>query len=450
MSVYIDSQDRNLSDLVERAASEQKNRGSASLAVEGSAVLHSCGDLFMFYKKCMMQCAQLSSNNDTMLALANLFKKYLREYATKVLINNLPKTSNAGGTGSGSGGGSSTLGTVPSMRDITKDLKDFSTSGLIQNFQSLLKEGETIRLTDDEKVLICTFLVTSEYCLETTQQLEGKLKEKVTCKEVADKISLAPEQDVFNSVINSCIQLLVQELEAGCEPSLIAMIKMMWSNVESVGDQSPYVSALANYVKQSVPLIRDNLASSRKYFTQFCLKVVNSFIPKFLQHVYRCKPISTVGAEQLLLDTHSVKTLLLDLPSVGSKVAARKAPASYTKTVVKGMTRAEMTLKVVMSPKDPMEAFVEQYIKLVPDADVAEFQKVLEMKGVRKVDQAAFVEYFRASAPAVTSQQLVMSPASGVGSTSGPGASGAGTVAAAGGTEESRIKKLENLIKKRL
>ena len=65
-----------------------------------------------------------------------------------MLIANLPKTSpegQAGGLGSGVGG-------VASMKDITKDLKDFSTSGLIQNFQSLLKEGDPIRLTDDEKV----------------------------------------------------------------------------------------------------------------------------------------------------------------------------------------------------------------------------------------------------------------------------------------------------------
>ena len=95
------------------------------------------------------------------------------------------------------------------------------------------------------------------------------------------------------------------------------------------------MTALANHVKQVIPLVRDNLASSRKYFTQFCVKFVNAFIPKFLHHVYKCKPISTVGAEQLLLDAHSVKTLLLDLPSVGSKVAARKAPASYTKIVAK-------------------------------------------------------------------------------------------------------------------
>ena len=61
LSIYIESQDRNLADLVERAAAEQRKRGSSNMAAEGSAVLHSCGDLFMFYKKCMVQCTQLSS-----------------------------------------------------------------------------------------------------------------------------------------------------------------------------------------------------------------------------------------------------------------------------------------------------------------------------------------------------------------------------------------------------
>lgn len=108
----------------------------------------------------------------------------------------------------------------------------------------------------------------------------------------------------------------------------------------------------------------------------YCPFFFSSFIPKFINHLFRCKPISMVGAEQvssvcfnlytvrmrycfytsvpllcklvhcqLLLDTHSLKTVLLDLPSIGSQVL-RKAPASYTKIVVKGMTRAEMILKV--------------------------------------------------------------------------------------------------------
>ena len=50
---------------MERAAAEQRERGVTNLSVEGSSVLHSCGDLFMFYKKCMVQCTQLSSGTDS-------------------------------------------------------------------------------------------------------------------------------------------------------------------------------------------------------------------------------------------------------------------------------------------------------------------------------------------------------------------------------------------------
>ncbi len=112
---------------------------------------------------------------------------------------------------------------------------------------------------------------------------------------------MSAEQDIYHGVIGTCLGLLVQELEASCDPSLVAMVKMPWSTVESVGDQSPYVTSIVNHMKQTIPLIRDNLASSRKYFTQFCIKFANTFIPKFLQSLYKCRPLSTVGAEQLLL-----------------------------------------------------------------------------------------------------------------------------------------------------
>ena len=64
-----------------------------------------------------------------------------------------------------------------------------------------------------------------------------------------------------------------------------------------------------------------------------------------------------------------------------------------------GMTRAEMTLKVVMSPSESVNAFVEQFFKLLPDADSTEFNRVLEMKSVRKVDQPAYIEYFNTIKP---------------------------------------------------
>ncbi|CAC5421456.1 VPS53 [Mytilus coruscus] len=302
LDIYIDSQDRNLSELVNRFLEDLRQFGTPRMESEDSSnVLPSCADLFVFYKKCMVQCSQL-------------------------------------------------------------------------------------------------------------------------------------KQDTFHNVISSCIQLLVQDLETACEPALTAMSKMSWSSVEAVGDQSGYVSAVTTHLKQNIPIIRDNLASSRKFFTQFCLKFVNTFIPKFINNLFRCKSINTVAAEQLLLDTHSLKTVLLDLPSLGSQVI-RKAPASYTKIVVKGMTKAEMILKVVMSPHEQPQGFVDNYIRLLSDSDINEFQKVLEMKGLRRSEQSNLLEIYRARIP--------------ISSILGS-ANDQTQVTSAPDQESSRIRKLEKLIKKRL
>ncbi|XP_068010866.1 vacuolar protein sorting-associated protein 53 homolog [Melanerpes formicivorus] len=402
--VYIESQDKNLSELIDRFVADFKAQGPPKPNVdEGGAVLPSCADLFVYYKKCMVQCSQLSTG-EPMIALTTIFQKYLREYAWKILSGNLPKTT------SSSGG-----------LTITSLLKE--------------KEGsEVAKFTLEELCLICSILSTAEYCLATTQQLEEKLKEKVDAS-LVERINLTGEMDTFSIVISNSIQLLVQDLDAACDPALTAMSKMQWQNVEHVGDQSPYVTSVILHIKQNVPIIRDNLASTRKYFTQFCIKFANSFIPKFINHLFKCKPISMVGAEQLLLDTHSLKMVLLDLPSIGSQVV-RKAPASYTKIVVKGMTRAEMILKVVMAPHEPPVVFVDNYIKLLADCNTDTFQKILDMKGLKRSEQSSMLDLFRQRLPA---------PPSGVENSSSLSLS-----APTPEQESSRIRKLEKLIKKRL
>uniref|UniRef100_A0A8D2JIT8 Vacuolar protein sorting-associated protein 53 homolog n=1 Tax=Sciurus vulgaris TaxID=55149 RepID=A0A8D2JIT8_SCIVU len=402
--VYIESQDKNLGELIDRFVADFKAQGPPKPNTdEGGAVLPSCADLFVYYKKCMVQCSQLSTG-EPMIALTTIFQKYLREYAWKILSGNLPKTTTSGG-------------------------------GL--TISSLLKEkegSEVAKFTLEELCLICSILSTAEYCLATTQQLEEKLKEKVDVS-LTERINLTGEMDTFSTVISSSIQLLVQDLDAACDPALTAMSKMQWQNVEHVGDQSPYVTSVILHIKQNVPIIRDNLASTRKYFTQFCIKFANSFIPKFITHLFKCKPISMVGAEQLLLDTHSLKMVLLDLPSIGSQVV-RKAPASYTKIVVKGMTRAEMILKVVMAPHEPLVVFVDNYIKLLTDCNTETFQKILDMKGLKRSEQSNMLELLR---------QRLPTPPSGA-----EGSSSLSLMAPTPEQESSRIRKLEKLIKKRL
>ena len=161
-----------------------------------------------------------------------------------------------------------------------------------------------------------------------------------------------------------------------------------------MGDQSSYVNAIVNHIKNFIPLVRDNLTNSRKYFTQFCSKFANNLIHKFINNIFKCKLASQIGIEQLLLDTHSLKIALLDLPTVSS-VILRKAPATYSKIVTKEMTRAELILKCVMAPGEPANAFIENYLRLINDHDLETFRNVVEMKGYKKSDTQYYIEIFR-------------------------------------------------------
>ena len=64
--------------------------GGAGEEGGASNILSSCADLFVYYKKCMVQCSQLSTGQP-MLLLTRTFQKHLREYATRLLTNHLPK-----------------------------------------------------------------------------------------------------------------------------------------------------------------------------------------------------------------------------------------------------------------------------------------------------------------------------------------------------------------------
>jgi len=131
---------------------------------------------------------------------------------------------------------------------MSRELRDLSTAGLIQNFQSLLKEGEAIRFSRQElykiswwnwqnfanyykvnwegfkNIFIFSILTTAEYCVETIQQLEEKLREKL--KSLGGKLNMEVEKRLFMDVIETCVGLLVQDLYSACEPVLTSMHKV--------------------------------------------------------------------------------------------------------------------------------------------------------------------------------------------------------------------------------
>ncbi|KAH7956169.1 hypothetical protein HPB52_006601 [Rhipicephalus sanguineus] len=362
LDIYVESQDRTLKQLLDQFVEAAQRAPLPQPDVETAGVLPSCADLFVYYKKCLVQCSQLS-RGPTLACPGTCIRQ--------------------------------ALGRLCRTR----------APGLIA-------------------------------------QLEGKLKEKIE-PSLASKIDLTAEQDMFNGVINNCIQLLVHDLEAAnscISQNFLFVVQTNWSLVKAVGDQSGYVTAITSHLRQTLPLIRDNLANSRRYFTQFCVHFVRAC------WMLACHTITCGSLFQLLLDTHSLKMVLLDLPLLESQVA-RKAPASYTKIVVKGMTKAEMLLKMVLAPHEPAESFVEHYTKQLPESDAQEFQKVLDMKGLKRSEQNVLTEVFRTRIPTATSSSAAPSE----GGTAAQLLSALAIVTTTTPEHESsRIRRFEKLIKKRL
>ncbi|CAI2168758.1 4401_t:CDS:10 [Funneliformis geosporum] len=200
-----------------------------------TSVLQSSIDLFLYYKETLVNCSKLSTRKP-FYDLCIVFSKWLRTYANEVLIGKLPKE-------------------------------------------------ERRAMTRDELKLICLILNTADYCYNTIPQLEDKLKEKVH-EEYKDKINLDFERDCFLKGIETCY-----------EPALTTMTKISWNNLESVGDQSEYVTLFHNNLTRCVVSVHKDITNNR-YFRSFCDKFVESFVSKIINNLSKCKPISEVGAEQ--------------------------------------------------------------------------------------------------------------------------------------------------------
>lgn len=123
-----------------------------------------------------------------------------------------------------------------SVTSITRELRDFSAAGLIRDF-SFRTQTDVGKYTNQELSRICWYisilslltlyvhslltdllvlvfnfytnfysiLSTAEYCLETTQQLEEKLKEKIDVG-LKGKINMSQEQDVFHKCVETFIK----------------------------------------------------------------------------------------------------------------------------------------------------------------------------------------------------------------------------------------------------
>ncbi|AAW40845.2 hypothetical protein CNBA3220 [Cryptococcus deneoformans B-3501A] len=346
LSVYVDAQDRAISDMLS-AYRGLKSRSSVEGAIQeetdapAPTILPSSTELFYFYGQQLEQCEKYSKG-ETMKKLSQVFAKWLRIYADDVLLAGL--------------------------KPVRKSLEG----------RDSLQEVKTA----------CMVLNTAEYCLNTSLQLEERLKDKIDSK-FREEISFQDERQTFSSVMSTCITTILRELETACEPAFAAVLKTPWMHLENVSGRSAYVVDLVGSIKQVAEAVRGRV-ESKKYIRNFADKAVGVVITKFTQSVIKSRPLKKIGAEQILLDVQAVKACLLDLPEPHPE----NSTTIYTKYVTKNTGQLETMLKVILAPDDPPEGFVQNYCLLIGDRSFTNFQKILDLKGTPRTDQQRLLDIF--------------------------------------------------------
>ena len=362
LHVFVDAQERRLGELFAQfgahASTGEAPAGSfeaqvAHHAEEPMKVLLSSTELFWFYRQTLERCAQLGEHAP-FRELAALFARWLRRYVADVL--------------------------QPALAQRHAD-------------------------ADAHVRAVCLALNTADYCATTCTQLEQKLNEKVRDADT-HPVSLDGERQAFYAVVAGALQHLCRALYHATDAAFQQMLRpeVPWAHVEHVTERSPYMDALAAALEHVGVVVRHEVENKR-VVRSWCDKAVAIVVTRFVHTVVRLRPVRQRVAAQLRADVDALATLLRELPQFGTHVWSgtpnlAAMHAAYDRIVDKQIARVAPVLAVLAAVPDDApqpDALVHTYRTHLHDQSLGNFQKVLDLKGLKRLDQTPLVEAFLAA-----------------------------------------------------
>ncbi|KAG5950426.1 hypothetical protein E4U53_005087 [Claviceps sorghi] len=338
LSLWVESHDKQLAAMIPKYRSQPLVAEDEEFSLQ--AVIPSAIELFHFYKVTLSQCAKLSTS-DRLLDLSKVLSKYLDEYAQQVLLHILQ-----------SGGSQS-----PSIQQV---------------------------------VLV---LNTADFWHTNTNQLEESIKKRIDA-ELTAKVDLSSQSDAFLGVASAAVLALVRIVELDCEATWREMRNINWSTMDSAGDQSSYVGELQRHVNAKTAEILA-MVTKQQYARAFCDNLVEHLAQAYISSIVQCRPISEVGAQQMLVDKYALTKSFGNLLSLQNPSSAQQPPpSSYVRRVEHSMNRMDPLLKTLQVHQSPPEALVQAYLIHIGDRSDTNFKKILDLKGIRKQDQSHLIELF--------------------------------------------------------
>ncbi|KAJ2898076.1 hypothetical protein MKZ38_004188 [Zalerion maritima] len=380
LSLWVESQDKQLASMIPNYRNQPLIPTDEEFSPQ--AVVRSAIELFHFYKVTLSQCAKLSTS-ERLLDLSKTLAKYLDEYAQQVLLYFLQRGGPQG----------------PELRDII----------LVMN--------------------------TADFWHTNTNQLEDNIRKRID-PEFVDRVDLSSQADAFLGVASAAVLALVHEVEVHCEGPWREMRNTNWSKMESVGDQSSYVGELVKHVNDKAEEILA-VIFKHQYARAFCDNLVEHLASAYITNIVQCKPVSEVGAEQMLLDKYVLTKAFENLlsfhnPTQNTTSTPHIPPAGFTKRVNASLTRIDPLLKTLQVRPSPPEGLVQAYLIHIGDRSETNFRKILDLKGIRRTEHAHLMEMYTIHRDGFSGELVALSPlltplmnSSGIGSAAAAGPAGA-------------------------
>jgi hypothetical protein len=338
LSIWVESQDKQLATLIPRYRMQPIRQPDEEF--HSQLVMPSSTELFHHYRITFAQCAKLSTGNK-LLELSKTFAKYLDLYAQQVLFHALSDRN---------------VGHGPSTEQI---------------------------------VIIIN---TADYCYQTTNQLEDKIKGRID-EELREQVDLQSSADAFMGVASAAVRALVHIAEIDCDPAWREMRNVAWSKMETVGDQSGYVSVLLHRINERSKEVLRYL-NKPQYARAYCDNLFDAITSTYINNIVSCRPIVETGAEQMLLDSYVLKKGFNSLLTINAEPGTQPNQA-FVKRVQQTTSKLDPILKTLQVRSSPPEGLVQAYLIHIRDRSEGNFRKVLELKGISKrQEQNSLLELF--------------------------------------------------------
>ena len=243
---------------------------------------------------------------------------------------------------------------------------------------------------------ICYLINTCDYCITTIGALTSSVQEKIEEK-YQNNISYDDIVGKFREIYKKCFDLLNIDLKNSVEIQLqYGIVKKNW--VIGTGgshDTNSFVVGISKILNDEFNFIKNIL--QEEFLCHYLNVVPKTISESLITYLYKIKRIDEAGAQEIYTNIGELKNIILNLyyivvkPVPGQNKENDSRYNCLNMILKKEMSRVENRLKTLGSN---VSEFGNAYKNFVEDKSREDFDKLLQLRGIRKNDIIDYEKIF--------------------------------------------------------